>query len=229
MKWGFGMFIRCTFGFLRGRNYLDWSLRWRMCFFPVVGGFVPVAWVVVFLLVAGVLGAWVGEAEVFVFLVWGSLFSVVFFCPSFSVSPLSLLLFRLVVVSISSGFCLFFVFVYFFPFPPFTKVHPSSLLGWDSVSECVLFLASVFVSVVSLVAVVVLLVAMVVAFWWQDREKCPSCLQFQQSVFLPSTMTVMVVFLYVIVWGIALNPPLSKIMINEKSPYAVPCAELFWV
>ena len=79
-------------------------------------------------------------------------------------SPLSLLLFRLVVVSISSGFSLFFVFVSFFPFPPFTKVHPSSLLGWDSFSGCVLFLASVFVSFVSLVAVVVLLVAMMVAF-----------------------------------------------------------------
>ena len=62
-------------------------------------------------------------------------------------SPLSLLLFRLVVVSISSGF-FFFVFVSFFPFPPFTKVHPSSLLGSASVSGCVLFLASVFVSVV---------------------------------------------------------------------------------
>ena len=79
---GFGMFIRCTFWLLKGRNYLGWSLRWRMCvffFFPVVGGFVPVAWVVVFLLVAGVLVAGVGEAEVFVFLVLGSLFSVVFF------------------------------------------------------------------------------------------------------------------------------------------------------
>ena len=52
-----------------------------VCFFPVVWGFVPVAWVVVFLLVAGVLVAGVGGAEVFVFLVWGSLFSVVFSPP----------------------------------------------------------------------------------------------------------------------------------------------------
>ena len=47
-------------------------------FFPVVWGFVPVACFVVFLLVAGLLVAGVGGAEVFVFLVWGSLFSVVF-------------------------------------------------------------------------------------------------------------------------------------------------------
>ena len=40
-----------------------------MCFFLV-----PVAWVVVFLLVAGILVPGVGEAEVFVFLVLGSLF-----------------------------------------------------------------------------------------------------------------------------------------------------------
>ena len=50
-------------------------------FFPVVGSFVPVAWIVVFLLVAGELVAGVGEAEVFVFLVWGSFFSVVFSPP----------------------------------------------------------------------------------------------------------------------------------------------------
>ena len=43
-----------------------------MCFFPVVVGFVPVA--LVFLLVAGLLVAGVGEAEVFVFLVWGVCF-----------------------------------------------------------------------------------------------------------------------------------------------------------
>ena len=77
------------------------------------------------MLVAGV-----GEAEVFVFLVWVMFFSC-FLSPSFSVSPLSLLLFRLVAVSISSCFLgsVFFVFVSFFLFPPFTKVHPSSLSG----------------------------------------------------------------------------------------------------
>ena len=103
-----------------------------------------------------------------------------FFYPSFSVSPLSLLLFRLVAVSISSGFLISFfegvwflsVFVVsFFFFPRFTKVHPSSLSGLTSASGCVLFFvfASVIVVVsvvvvVSLVAVVVLLVAMVSAF-----------------------------------------------------------------
>ena len=91
-----------------------------------------------------------------------------FFSPSFSASPLSLLLFGLVVVSISSWILIsvFFVFVSFFFFPPFTRVHPSFLSGWTSVSWGVLSFASIIVldSVVSLVAVVVLFVAMVVAF-----------------------------------------------------------------
>ena len=42
---------------------------------------VSVAWAVFFLLVVGVLVAGVGEADVFLFLVWGSLFSVVFSPP----------------------------------------------------------------------------------------------------------------------------------------------------
>ena len=42
---------------------------------------VPVAWAVFFLLAVGVLVAGVGEAEVFLFLAWGSLFSVVFSLP----------------------------------------------------------------------------------------------------------------------------------------------------
>ena len=43
----------------------------EVCFFLVAEGFVPVAGVVFFLLVAGVLVAGVGKAAVFVFLVWG--------------------------------------------------------------------------------------------------------------------------------------------------------------
>ena len=46
----------------------------EVCFVLVAGGFVPVAEVVLFLLVAGVLVTGVGEAAVFVFLVWGSWF-----------------------------------------------------------------------------------------------------------------------------------------------------------
>ena len=66
---GLGMFIRCIFRLLMGTNYLGWSLRWRKWFFFLVFFLVSVAWLVVFLLVAGVV-----EAEVFVFLVWGSWF-----------------------------------------------------------------------------------------------------------------------------------------------------------
>ena len=88
----------------------------------------------------------------------------------------------------------------------FFLLHPSSLLGWTSVSVFVFVfpLAAVvvvvvvvftLVFVVSLAVVVVLFVAMV-AFCGQDREKCPNRLQFQQSGFLPSTMIVIVVSLY---------------------------------
>ena len=82
MKGGFGMFIRCTFGLLRGGDLfvLVVGVEDVCFFFPVVWGFVPVAWVVVFLLVAGVLVAGVGGAEVFVFLVWGVCFQL-FFLP----------------------------------------------------------------------------------------------------------------------------------------------------
>ena len=44
---------------------------------------VPVAWALFFLLVVGVLVVGVGEAEVFLFLVWGSLFTAVFSLPLF--------------------------------------------------------------------------------------------------------------------------------------------------
>ena len=178
-------------------------------------------------------GYWGWRGFCFCFSGLGELVFSCFFSPSFSASPLSLLLFRLVVVFISSWILIsvFFVFVSFFFFPPFTRVQPSFLSGWTSVSWSVLSFASVVVldSVVSLVAVVVLFVTMVVAFWGHDREKCPSCLQFQQSGFLPSTMTVIVVVRYAMVWGIALNPPLSRIIVNEKSPYAVPCADVIGV
>ena len=98
------------------------------------------------------------------------------------------------------------------------------------------FLAAVVVVVIVFVvvfieslAVVVVLFVVMVAFWGQDREKCPNCLQYQQSGFLSSTMTVIVVSLYDMMWGIVLNPPLSSIIVNKKSPYAVPCADLIFI
>ena len=51
---------------------------------------VPVAWALFFLLVVGVLVVGVGEAEVFLFLVWGSLFSFVFLPLFFHVPAVSL-------------------------------------------------------------------------------------------------------------------------------------------
>ena len=187
------------------------------------------------------------------------LFLHCFFSPSFSESPLSLLLFRLVYVSISSicscvcwffpffgrrlsswcrcycrirywGFrwCLFSwrcIYWWFLLFFPFTRVHPS-LSSWSPVSGFVsifvFVVAVVVVVVVVAVVVVVLVVAMaavilfvtIVVFWRQDREKWPNCLQFQQSGFLPSTITVIVVSRYDMIWGIELNPPLSNIIVN---------------
>ena len=120
----------------------------------------------------------------------------------------------------------------FFFFPPLTTwVQPSSLLGlspvlalgvsflFSSVAAVVAVAAIVVVVffvfvVVSVVVVVVVAGVVLVVFWGQDFEKCPSCLQFQHWGFLPSTTTVMIWCSYSIMWGMAVNPPLSRHMVK---------------
>ena len=110
----------------------------------------------------------------------------------------------------------------FFFFPPFTTwVQPSSLLGLSPVLsfEVSLGSATVAASAAAIVVVVfaiggVVVGVVLVVFWGQDFEKCPSCLQIQHWGFLPSTTTVIALSSYDIVCGMAVKPPLSKHMVK---------------
>ena len=87
-----------------------------------------------------------------------------------------------------------------FFFFPITWVHPSpSLSGWSPASGCGLsFIGGMIFAAIVVVVVVVAVVfvggvtVVLVVFWGQDLEKCPSCLQNQHWGFLPSTTTIIV-------------------------------------
>ena len=75
----------------------------------------------------------------------------------------------------------------------------------------------VFVFAAAIVVVVVVVVGgvtVLVVFCGQDFEKCLSCLQFQHWGFWPSTTTVITWFSFSKVWGMAVNPPLSRHMVK---------------
>ena len=80
-------------------------------------------------------------------------------------------------------------------------------------SAAVVFVVVIIALVVAVLTVFVV-VPVTVFFCGQERAKCPSCLHSQQSGLRPSTVTVIVVSLYIITCGIEWNLPLSKIMLK---------------